>query len=726
MKFESKITQKWFRSILAIIASILMIAIMLCLYLIHGIQQTVLQVSTDMTSYLQQSIDSRLNEIQKNAILFELSGTNSKLKRMEHPPSVVTADIYQFCDQLRNFCVSSQLVNHVYIYYNKIDYVASNIGFYPVDAYFKLNNRNTEPSFLNSHPQISPDVVTEIIHKQANNEDHFLYVHNMKYNGEIVGTLVVDINPEELFRPAQDISPNTKQAPAFGIMIDGQVTAVSGDAATLKTVAVESSDSPSSVTKHGVLAYTRPSMFKGLLYIAAYLQKDLFSAIYTAVAICSAGILFCFLFGIGYSNVISRRNTKPLLDILKQFPAQASHDNDLDEYQYINQKMDQLLSEVFTSDKKLQEQQLMINSLFLNSVLQGKMQNEYAIFSAAQWYGVVLENLTYQVAVIAPDTIQDNYAGALAKACADENTDALVSVKDGHIVVLFNIESPMDEWSAARVARILLDTLPSPTSCGFGTGYDSLVGVFTSYSEALLALPPVEQKNKFSFYKKSMRQTDTARQQGIETMAAFSRQITSGRYKKAKETLVTVFSDYLDIHGAPEELNRRFISVQNTLLDELEKQKVNGLKLPSQLVQKIKTTQKPEQLQHHAEKALALLLSQNDAQYKEKAGVPYRAKEIIKQNLTDPMLGLYMIADYLEVSNTYLSSSFKNTFKIGVVQYINELRIEQAKQLILNTDLSIKEIANQVGFSSDISFIRVFKKYEDKTPTALRKKQKEP
>ena len=54
---------------------------------------------------------------------------------------------------------------------------------------------------------------------------------------------------------------------------------------------------------------------------------------------------------------------------------------------------------------------------------------------------------------------------------------------------------------------------------------------------------------------------------------------------------------------------------------------------------------------------------------------------------------------------------------------MNQLRIEQSKILILNTRKNIKEIAHDVGFSSDINFIRVFKKMENQTPSALRKQK---
>lgn len=100
-----------------------------------------------------------------------------------------------------------------------------------------------------------------------------------------------------------------------------------------------------------------------------------------------------------------------------------------------------------------------------------------------------------------------------------------------------------------------------------------------------------------------------------------------------------------------------------------------------------------------------------------------KAKEIIERDFKDPLFGTYRIAEELNISNSYLSTVFKNTYAIGTVQYITQLRISEAKQLLFTTDSDVKEIALAVGFSSDISFIRVFKKYESTTPGTLRKKK---
>ena len=101
--------------------------------------------------------------------------------------------------------------------------------------------------------------------------------------------------------------------------------------------------------------------------------------------------------------------------------------------------------------------------------------------------------------------------------------------------------------------------------------------------------------------------------------------------------------------------------------------------------------------------------------------VAERAASIIEQEFTDPLLGLYRIAEELKLSNSYLSTTFKAQYGVGIVQYMNQKRIDFAKELIVNTEMSIKEIALACGFSSDISFIRVFKRHEDKTPGTLRK-----
>ncbi len=74
------------------------------------------------------------------------------------------------------------------------------------------------------------------------------------------------------------------------------------------------------------------------------------------------------------------------------------------------------------------------------------------------------------------------------------------------------------------------------------------------------------------------------------------------------------------------------------------------------------------------------------------------------------------IADQLNLSPIYLSDLLKNLTGLTAQQHIHEKVIEKAKELLSTTNLSVSEIAYQLGFEFPQSFNKLFKKKTDKTP----------
>lgn len=74
------------------------------------------------------------------------------------------------------------------------------------------------------------------------------------------------------------------------------------------------------------------------------------------------------------------------------------------------------------------------------------------------------------------------------------------------------------------------------------------------------------------------------------------------------------------------------------------------------------------------------------------------------------------IAKYCCVTPSYISKIFKNDVSIGIVQYIHNVRIEKAKQLILNSDMKIAEIAAEVGYIDYKRFSAYFLKVTGMSP----------
>lgn len=79
------------------------------------------------------------------------------------------------------------------------------------------------------------------------------------------------------------------------------------------------------------------------------------------------------------------------------------------------------------------------------------------------------------------------------------------------------------------------------------------------------------------------------------------------------------------------------------------------------------------------------------------------------------------VAAHLSINYSYLSYLFKKETGIGIVQYINAVRISHAMRLILLRSLSVSTAAEQAGFRQYGHFVSVFKGVTGVSPTAFRK-----
>ncbi len=70
----------------------------------------------------------------------------------------------------------------------------------------------------------------------------------------------------------------------------------------------------------------------------------------------------------------------------------------------------------------------------------------------------------------------------------------------------------------------------------------------------------------------------------------------------------------------------------------------------------------------------------------------------------------------------YYSEWFKKTMKVSPKEYIQKLRVEKAKELLINSDFTILHIAQMVGYRHNSSLTRIFKELEKITPAEFRRR----
>jgi AraC-like DNA-binding protein len=94
--------------------------------------------------------------------------------------------------------------------------------------------------------------------------------------------------------------------------------------------------------------------------------------------------------------------------------------------------------------------------------------------------------------------------------------------------------------------------------------------------------------------------------------------------------------------------------------------------------------------------------------------------EILKNNYHDSMLSLESIAGECGMSPSYISRFFKDHIGCSPTQYLDALRMEEARELLKTTRQNLKEIVDKVGYVNETNFIRKFKKLEGMTPMQYR------
>lgn len=97
-----------------------------------------------------------------------------------------------------------------------------------------------------------------------------------------------------------------------------------------------------------------------------------------------------------------------------------------------------------------------------------------------------------------------------------------------------------------------------------------------------------------------------------------------------------------------------------------------------------------------------------------------RVTKLIEEEYGNPALSVSYIAEHFEFHVAYMSNLFKEKMGIGMLEYINKLRVNKSIELLLTTDYSVNSIAEKVGYLNANTYIRIFKKNMGETPNKFR------
>jgi two-component system response regulator YesN len=98
----------------------------------------------------------------------------------------------------------------------------------------------------------------------------------------------------------------------------------------------------------------------------------------------------------------------------------------------------------------------------------------------------------------------------------------------------------------------------------------------------------------------------------------------------------------------------------------------------------------------------------------------HTALSVLNKQFADSTLSVAKLSDVLGVCEDHFGKLFKREVKVSFCHYLRQIRIEQAKYLLQNSNHEIKEIAAAVRYTSHSYFTRDFREHVGISPREFR------
>lgn len=288
---------------------------------------------------------------------------------------------------------------------------------------------------------------------------------------------------------------------------------------------------------------------------------------------------------------------------------------------------------------------------------------------------------------------------------------------------------PCLESISENIHNCLFKQITVPYTIGIGLSYPSIHHIAKSYSQAKRSIQnnfylgdqriQVYQDNNESKYEQNFIRFYP------EEMEHVAVSISNGNYADTKKYLTSIFRVLMEQNLLPEIVKNYCIAlklmVQSKIADSYEvMEKIIG----DEYNEFVKEALNVKELENYIVNVMTALAKEIDQtidplEIKEQRKVIDKAKAYIGAHLSEKIT-LKMISEHVYLSETYFSFLFKKIMGITYIDYIQKLRMQEAKKLLVNTNYKVYKVAELIGYSDYKYFSVQFKKYAALTPKEYR------
>ncbi len=310
------------------------------------------------------------------------------------------------------------------------------------------------------------------------------------------------------------------------------------------------------------------------------------------------------------------------------------------------------------------------------------------------------------------------------------NNYLIIPFDDTKIGIVMNIRHPdRDLVPIELMEKVQADIRTGcslKTWIGIGRSYDSLEDLRTSYYDALSALEYAQRlEGCCLIHINNIQQDESAvpRYPAKEKVQLLSALQMGDRDSSLSlmESFLPRFREFIEYR--PESLKLRLLELAGSLTDTAivagaDERKLNIL--VEECFRDVEYLATMDQAEVWLRDLLERTLGYVTTTYRSRAAIIVeKANEIMARHLAEPITNRD-VARELCISSSYFQALFKQEMGSSFLEHLTRLRIEKAKELLLNSNMTITEIAFETGFKNPNYFSSIFRKLVDMPPKVFR------
>ncbi|MHA6480563.1 helix-turn-helix domain-containing protein [Paenibacillus sp. strain BS8-2] len=716
----------------------------------------------------KQDIDSRLKEVAK---LMEQVGINPQVQTLTNAAS---SNIYpqeylafSLSKELFRLSSMSSFADQFYIYFADRNLVVSpklatspDIFFNQINVYSNLTlDQLNEKYFSGFRP--SRFFPSEPMTNNINNQI-ITYVQSLPLGqkSNVPAYLVVSMNDQQIKNIVEKWGQLNK-GQFFIVNKEGEiVTSTSDNTAILNDARLNlNNQHDANLEGSFTYSYNRESMIltyvvseeSGWKYISVMPTKVIMSKVDDIRNWAVKVLLISLVAGIAVCYYMAYRNVSPIRQIIhviansgKTADRKAGHN----EIAIINST----LSDLFIEEKQLKrtvyEQMPIVRANFLNRLIKGHVEPESLSELHLQKMGLSFPYSHFAVLIIDIDDcnefvksesenewslvrsvviniIEDLFQGTgMAIETDRDRLIALINLNDGSEPTYANLVLIID-----KMRDVMISNFRTRITVAVSNIHEGMNELGQCFAEASIAIEHkiIKGENQLLTYENMKNLSQRYYHYPLETEQQIINFAKSGDYDNIEMICNQIYAFNMNSQSLSPAMTRcLYLDMASTVIKI-----INGLEtMPSMLdeegteidlVGMISSGLSAEDMHNQTKEHYRRICEHVNTNRTSHGDKLYMSiKEFIDGHYNDNALGLVRIADEFKLTSKYVSSFFKSYSGQNVVDYMTEVRVAHAKKLLTDSDMTLSQIAEKVGYTNDASFIRVFKKLEGITPGKYR------